>query len=416
MPGDRPALIPINPGPRPPAGAAAPKKTAASTALYWANYYRKHDESPRDLADKVAVLNGNKPQPKFADVQAILVAYLTYRSKNAQPWMYAALGLAIEENKGKPEETRLMFKYASDAARSTQDPNHLVSVADLLLLQKQYDLAGPLIDLAMDKVPHRMEPMLMSMRQAEETKDARRMTEAAEKLLALGWPNDDEAIRAGTRGRVEQLAKAIREEGRGGEADAMLAKLPDFEARDLFVRLTWTGDADFDLFVNEPLGATASYQAPRTVFGGSIVKNGYGKQPEEIYVCPRGFDGDYSIRIETIYNNPDKPATHATLEVITHEGTAQESKRVHTISLSPGGKGPEPVVVTLKGGRRKVVLPLINPPGLYVVKENEKANAKAKAKPKADPAPPAAGKDQKAAVRPGPAPRDATPKTGAERR
>ena len=54
----------------------------------------------------------------------------------------------------------------------------------------------------------------------------------------------------------------------------------------MFVRLTWDGDADFDLIVDEPLGATASYQTPRTVFGGSMIKNGYGSHPEEVYVCP----------------------------------------------------------------------------------------------------------------------------------
>ena len=141
----------------------------------------------------------------------------------------------------------------------------------------------------------------------------------------------------------------------------MLGRLPDSEARDLFIRLTWTGDADFDMAVAEPLGATATYLTPRTVFGGSIVKNGYGRHPEEVYVCPRGFDGDYSIKVEPIYNNPEKPATHGTLEVITHEGTAEESKQTHTIKL--GGKAPPPIVVTLKGGRRKVVLPLLVPSG-----------------------------------------------------
>jgi hypothetical protein len=385
-------LIPIVPGP-----ALAPSKSA-STAQYWANYYRKHDESPQDLREKIALLNVNK---KFEDVQAILVAYLTYRKKNAQPWMYGALGLAIEENKGKPEETRLMFKYAADAARLTQNPNHLIGVADVLFFQKQFDLIGPLLDPAMEKVPHRIEPILMSMNLAEATKDPKRMADAAEKLLALGWPGNDDSIRGGTRRRVERLAKTLREEGRGDEADAMLAHLPGSEARDLFLRLTWTGDADFDLYVAEPLGATASYQSPRTVFGGAIVKNGYGAHPEEVYVCPRGFDGEYSVKIEPIYNNPEKPATQATLEVITHEGTPQESKRVHTIPLTPGGKSPEPIVVTLKGGQRKVVLPLLIPPD--VPPANANANA-------------AAAKSQKTAVRPGQAPRDAAPKAGTEKR
>jgi hypothetical protein len=387
-PGDRPALIEIAPG------AAPPRSKVANTAQYWANYYRKHDESPQDLREKVSLLNVNK---KFADVQAILVAYLTYRSKNAEPWMYGALGLAIEENKGKPDEIRLMFKYAADAARATQNPNHLIGVADVLFLQKQFDLIGPLIDQAMDKVPHRNEPIRMSMNLAEATKDPKRMADAVERLLALGWPGYDDTFRDDARRRVERLAKSLREDGRGAEADAMLAKLPASEARDLYLRLSWTGDADLDLYVSEPLGATASYQSPRTVFGGSIVKNGYGKHPEEVYVCPRGFDGDYSVKVEPIYNNPEKPATQATLEIITHEGTPQESKRVRTIALTPGGKAPEPVVVKLEGGQRKVVLPLMLPPA------DEKPAAAARAQ-------------RKTAVRPGQAPRDAAPNPGTEKR
>jgi hypothetical protein len=385
----RPNLIPV------PAGPVPAQSKAANTAQYWAKYYQKHDESPADLREKITLLNWNK---KFADVHAILVAYLTYRLENRQPWMYAALGLAIEENKGKPEETRLMFKYAADAARRTQNPNHLVGVADVLIFQKQFDLVGPLLDQAMEKVPHRGEPILMSIMVAQATMDPKRMTDSVEKLLALGWPGkpgNDEAVRRDARRQVERLARSLREEGRGDEADALLARLPESEARDLFVRLSWTGDADLDLAVAEPLGATASYQAPRTVFGGSIVKNGYGSHPEEVYVCPRGFDGDYTLTIATVYNNPEKPATHATLEVIIHEGTPAESKQSHTISL--GGKAPAPIVVTLKGGRRKVVLPLVLPPGT-------------------DPATMAAGKSRVPATRPAPAPRDTSPKPGPEKR
>jgi hypothetical protein len=121
--------------------------------------------------------------------------------------------------------------------------------------------------------------------------------------------------------------------------------------------LTWDGDADFDLHVDEPLGATASYQNPRTVFGGAMLKNGYGSHPEEIYVCPRGFAGDYTIRVSTIYTNPDKPVTRLTLETITHEGTPGENKQ--SIELNPEKPG-KPVVVHLDAGRRKKVLPYVD--------------------------------------------------------
>jgi tetratricopeptide (TPR) repeat protein len=343
-------LIPI------PAGPAPPRAHAANTAQYWANYYGKHDETPEALREKITLLNWHK---KFGDVQAILEAYLNYRRKNQQPWMYAALGLAVQENQGKPELARRYFKFAADSARMNQNPNHLVSVADILFMQKQYDLIGPLLDQAMEKVPHRSEPILMSILLAQATKDPKRMGDSVEKLLALGWPGNDDVLRRDARQHAEKLARTLREEGRNEEADRLLARLPEAEARDLFIRLSWTGDADFDLAVTEPLGATATYMTPRTVFGGSIVKNGYGKHPEEVYVCPRGFDGDYSIKVETIYNNPSKPATQGTLEIITHEGTPQESKHAHTLAL--GGKTPPPIVIALKGGRRKVVMPLVLP-------------------------------------------------------
>ena len=59
--------------------------------------------------------------------------------------------------------------------------------------------------------------------------------------------------------RVPQAGRGagrkLREEDRGDEADRSLASLPAAEARDVFIRLTWDGDADFDLVVQEPLGA-----------------------------------------------------------------------------------------------------------------------------------------------------------------
>ncbi len=352
------------------------RSKAASPAHFWAKYYREHDESPTDLREKITLLNVNK---KFADVQAILIAYLNYRHKNAQPWMYPALALAMEENKAKPEEIRKIFGYSADAARQSQNPNHMVSAADLLYLHKQYDLVGPLLDEANAKVPQRGEPILMSINLAQATQDPKRMTESVEKLLAQGWPINDEAVRRDARRQVEKLAKTLREEGRGDDAARMLDALTASEARDLFIRLTWTGDADFDLYVDEPLGATASYVTPRTPFGGAIVRNGFGTHPEEVYVCPRGFDGTYQIRVVPVYNNPARPATAASLEVIRHEGSPQEVKESHTLTFPNSSDLPrlEPVSVTLKGGRRTTILPVVMPIEEVVASPRNAAPARA---------------------------------------
>jgi hypothetical protein len=233
-----------------------------------------------------------------------------------------------------------------------------VSAADKLILKGYYERVGPLLDHAMKLVPHRFEPIVMSINLAQKTKDPARMALAVESLLSLGWPGRDEYFRLESANQVDILDKALREDNRVQEADVLRSKLASSEARDVFVRLTWDGDADFDLVVDEPLGATASYQTPRTVFGGSVVKNGYGTHPEEVYVCPRAFDGDYTVRVSTIWTNPAKPVTRLTMESITHEGAAQEKKQV--LELSPQ-KPNKPVVLHVSGGRRKTVLPYIDP-------------------------------------------------------
>jgi hypothetical protein len=364
-------LIPV------PLGPSNARPSHTTPWQYWSNYYKPRRDpkvdaridDPANLRETVTLLNWNK---KFADAQAALMGYLTYRSKNAEAWMYEALAIAIRENKGKEEDVRTALTYAADLAERSRNPNLLVSVADQLLLHGYLERVGALLDEAAEKVPHHAYPLMMSINLASRTKDPRRMASAVDRLLALGWPGNDDLIRRNARIQVERLAKTLREEDRGAEADALLARLPDAEARDLFIRLTWTGDADLDLRVDEPLGATAEYRTPRTVFGGSIIKNGYGKHPEEVYVCPRAFDGEYKVRIEIIYNDtkirprketekaPERPATQATLEIITHEGTPNERKQTRTLPI--GERPPAPIVVSLTGGRRRAVLPFLVQP------------------------------------------------------
>ncbi len=289
---------------------------------------------------------------KPREVHAALLGYLKNHAKQAEPWMYEVLAAAIELNQGSAADVKKALNYAADLAQRTHNPNHLVSAGDQLLIRGHFERVGALLDEAIPLVPHRSQPIFMSMILAQKTKDPKRMADAAEQLLALGWPGQDEYSRLEAANQVDILARSLREDGRGAEADALMAGLTASQARDLFVRLSWDGDADYDLLVDEPLGVTASYQNPRTVFGGAIIKNGYGSHPEEVYVCPRGFDGDYTIRVSMIYTNPDKPVTRLTLETIVHEGASGENKQ--TIDLVPD-KANKPVVVHLTSGRRKKV-------------------------------------------------------------
>jgi hypothetical protein len=312
-------------------------------------------------------------------------------------WMYEALAMSIEINRGAAADVKTALNFAADLAERSGNPNHLVSAADKLFIKGYFERVGPLLDQAMGRIPHRYEPIMMSIYLAQKTKDPKRMSLAVDRLLSLGWPGRDEYFRLEAANQVETLEKTLREENRAPEADVLRAELAKSEARDLFVRLTWDGDADFDLVVDEPLGATASYQTPRTVFGGSVVKNGYGNHPEEVYVCPRAFDGDYKVRVSTIWTNPSKPVTRLTLEAITHEGTGQEKKQSHDLSPDTPDK---PIAVHLSGGRRKSVLPYVDPVAALMSSPAAGARKPPNATEKTKPAP---SKPAASPIRPAPA-------------
>jgi len=323
---------------------------------YWSDYFQRNDESPKLLLETVELLRQNG---KFDDLD---------RNKYRQYWMYSMLVPAIERRKGSPEEVKTILGFAAVLALQTKTPNSLLSVADMLHRRGIYDKVGPansqttageLIDLTSKQIPHRIEPLMLSILVANKTKDPIRMGDTADKILSMGWPGVDEPMRRDTRAQVEALAKTLREDGREKEAEALLARLPASLSRDVYVRLSWEGIDDIDLLVEEPLGATAQlFKMPRTIFGGAIVSNGFGKHPQEIYVCPRGFSGSYTIRVDKVYQPENNPAKIVNLEIITHEGTPEEKRETRTVDLAK----PEPVVLKLENGRRKEVLPFIAPP------------------------------------------------------
>ena len=327
-------------------------------------------------------------EKRYGDAEAALKSYLRYHGKQAEPWMYEWLIKTIEARKHSDSEIRTAVGFAGLLAKRTRNPNDLIRLADMMVIRNLYGPVGDagyetnigeLVDMATEKVPADMRPPMMSVNLALKTRDPERMARAAEQLLALGWLGFDDKLRKDLKEQVEALEKSLREDGKSDLADTLARRAGESEVRDIYVGLKWSGEADIDLAVEEPLGATARYQTPRTVFGGALIKNGYGKHPEEVYVCPRGFDGDYTVRVVTVYNEEDKPVKEAIMTVITHEGGTDEKRREIKVDLEK----PAPVVVHLTGGRRKEVLPFIaqpDPPSL-VTKAPKAAQAGERAKP-----------------------------------
>jgi hypothetical protein len=366
-------------GPKTAAGKAAlAGKAGGDPFKFWDDSFATTKfKTPIDAENSLFQTASEMVQIKRYDhAEAAIKGFLKHHGKDAQPWMYELLVVCIDARKGddpkakerNDRDVRQTIGFAAFLAKKSKKTADLRRVADMMVLRKYYGPVGDpgfetnigeLVDLAAELDPVDPYAPMMSINLAAHDKDPKRMAVAAERLLSLGRPGFDDKVRHDVKEQVKLLADALKVDGRNEEADDLMARLAESEARDVFIRLTWKGQADIDMSVAEPHGQTAKFHNPRTVFGGAIVKNGYGSHPEEVYVCPRAFEGPYAIAVEKIVDyEADKPVLEATLEVILHEGTADEWKKSYAINLAK----PEPIVVKLDKGRRKTVLPYLAPP------------------------------------------------------
>lgn len=371
-------------------------KSKVDPTVFWDQYYAdpKANDDPEDVLALVSLLRVDK---KFRDIEGVLRGYLRHHSDLAEVWMYDTLVIAIDINKGDMEEAKTLVGYAAHLARQSENPNDLFQVADILLMRNWLEPIGAdgykanlgeILERLEKRVPHRIEPYLMNMLLAERTQNPARMADAAESILSLGWPGRDEGIRREIRARADSLAKTLRADDRGAEAKAMLERIGESGVIDLSIKLKWKGTADLDLIVEEPLGAKANYDTPRTVFGGSLISNGRGTKPEqqaeEAYICPRAFDGTYKIQVKSIYNSPEDPKQKvhtAELEIITQLGSGKQKKETFVVTVDQ--EPIAPISFNLSGGRRTEVLPFLAPQPAPPLPKNLAKNKNATT-PKAD--------------------------------
>ena len=119
--------------------------------------------------------------------------------------------------------------------------------------------------------------------------------------------------------------------------------------------MTWSGEADVDLSVEEPTGTVCSHRSPRTTAGGVMMGDGYarfdgGQQGEyrESYVCSQGFEGEYRLLLRRVWGK--LPAGKVTVDVVTNYGSKNEKHERRQIEL---GSKDAVVAFQLPQGQRK---------------------------------------------------------------
>jgi hypothetical protein len=286
---------------------------------------------------------------KFDEVTALISAAL--RHGHVQPWMYEALALAMQAAGQPNEEIERALMSAVDLAQSPTDLMHVAVYMARIGLDGR---AIKLLRQASAMEPYRHEPYMHGLKIAERIGDADAIQWACVGVLSQAWPNDKQEIVDSARYSATALLDKLRKEDKTAQADGFRKALDQALVRDCVVRVTWTGDADLDLTVEEPTGALCSFRNPRTTGGGLMLGDAYSKinrtsdeANSEFYVLPKGFSGQYRLLVRRVWG---QVATgKATVELFSHYGTP---KAIHQRMQIPVGEKDAIVNFELATGRR----------------------------------------------------------------
>jgi len=336
--------------------AAAWREHFRSQSFDSAAAQQRHDQrvraTVRMLNVKANAADGEGDQARsiahFEEIRDLIAAALS--TGQVQPWMYQAYALALMGSQGPQEEIERAWLSAVDFAETSaevlQVARHLESIgsreAALRLCQ----------DVARAE-PFGREAYLIGLRLAEKLDDVDALRWACTGLLGQAWPEAQADFEADVRRLARATYRRLKEEGRYDEATAFEQELAAAVAHDVVVRVTWTGDADLDLAVEEPSGTVCSLQNTRSPGGGVLLGDAYAGESQpgnvsETYICPKGFSGTYRLLVRRVWG--DVSTGHATVEILTDIGRPTQRLIQQQVALK---EQDALVLFEVKEGRRE---------------------------------------------------------------
>jgi hypothetical protein len=265
------------------------------SAKAWNDYFANN--TPERAAVRTTVRHMQR-ESRFEEISALInAAILNGQSQPA--WMYQALGLSMQLIGSPTSEIERALMSAVDLASDTQDPIFAAAYMSKNGMEKR--ALKVLRDVAKSN-PSMVEPLEVALKVAERSNSIEGMRWASVGVLSHEWPENPELVK-----KAGFMAAAVKSALKGaGQTDELARfelELAKARHRDCFIEVSWTGDADLDLYIEEPGGTICSRLNPRTTAGGVYYGDQYsqGKSNsgamKEIYVLPKGFSGDYRLII-----------------------------------------------------------------------------------------------------------------------
>lgn len=315
----------------------------------WNDHFASTTETAETVRATARMLMGKK---RFDHVIAMIEAAL--RHDHAQPWMFEALSLAMRADGRSSAEIERVLMSSVDFSSDTA---HLIGLAKYIADADTGD--GRLTRRGMKLVRQvsemnasRSEPFAIGMQLAERLGDAEGIQWATVGVLSQAWPQKQQHIYERAQRLAEATLVKLRAAGQTEQADAFQKALDMAEVRDCVIVVSWTGDADVDLFIEEPTGTICSYRNPRTTSGGLLLVDGAtagvpaDDLKTEVYVCPQAFAGNYRLLVQRVWGNVTADAV--TVDIFAHKGTSYEQHVHEKVTLGD----QTAMAFNLEGGRR----------------------------------------------------------------
>ena len=334
---------------KPPARKLRLDKSAGSPREIWNDYFSKRKPKLSDVNRAILQLHrSGKHEHVIAAIESALV------NGQSQTWMYEVLAISMEiAGRPKDEVERVLLSRVDFTAVDV--PSMLFSAAYLTRFGANTQ-ALTLYRQASRLAPHRPEPYVLALKLARQQKDFDAIRWAATGILTTAWIKNYAQLHRDAENAAVDAEQQLRAAGRIEEADALKSAMDEARKRDLIVKLTWAGDGDLDLFVEEPPGIVCSFENPQSPGGGVHVHDGYGPKSAncyEEYLCAFGVSGNYRIRVRHVGGNI--VGKRAQLTVTRYHGTSKQTARTFIVHVA---KRDKIVRLSLSQGRRTELVPI----------------------------------------------------------
>lgn len=264
----------------------------------WKEFF---SETFADPADVRATARKLMKQEKAGEVVAMIQGAI--RNDQFQPWMHEALVLAMQIS-GAPQSD--IERALMSAVDMSSDDNDVLIAAQYMAANGMERRAVRLLKGFARSNPTRTEPYVIGLRAAQKVNDVEGIKWATIGVFSQEWPEYPEIVNQ-AKHAATAIKNSLKESGQSDELAAYEADLQAARERDCYINVSWTGDADLDLYVMEPGGTTCSRLAKRTTGGGVLMRDnftpdsGASGEVSEQYILPKGFAGDYQLVIKRVW-------------------------------------------------------------------------------------------------------------------